>query len=470
MIDPLDRPPPPSRRRTRRPDVMTYQVRVDLAGTTPPTWRRLEVASDVFLDDLHEIIQIAFGWTDSHLHRFGCGPAYYSDDTEYYLMDFEVDSGEMGIPEQQVRLDEVLADIGDRMFYCYDFGDDWQLVLRLEAVEPQASSARNVVCTHGDRDGPAEDCGGVGAYELIEAFKDPTIGDPETEIEYRQVLGDIDPYSYPTTPFDIAKINKALCDFDRHVDIGQLPGPLADLLGAVRTTSQRRLLRRMMGVAMQEPVLIDLDAATTAVRPYAWLIDRVGDDGIKLTTAGYLPPVHVEAAFTELDLADAWIGMGNREQLTIPVLRLRESAQRMGLLRKHRGRLMVTARGKAARSDPSALWFQLAERMPLTSKDLCEEQAGLLFLIAVAAGENDPDGFVADMLDAIGWKHRDRTPITTSSAAHITRNTRDVLRRLRLLAPDSRVAKPERVTPQAVAFARAAVRSWPSGAKSTPRS
>lgn len=175
-----------------------------------------------------------------------------------------------------------------------------------------------------------------------------------------------------------------------------------------------------MGVAMQEPVLIDLDAATTAVRPDAWLIDRVGDDGIKLTTAGYLPPVHVEAAFTELDLADARIGMGNREQLTIPVLHLRESAQRMGLLRKHRGRLIVTARGKAARSDPSALWFRLAERMPLASKDLCEEQAGLLFLIAVAAGENDPDGFVADMLDSIGWKHRDRAPITTSSAARIT--------------------------------------------------
>jgi hypothetical protein len=187
---------------------MTYQVRIDLAGTTPPAWRRLEVASDVFLNDVHEIIQIAFGWTDSHLHRFGCGPAYYSDDTEHYLMDFEVDSGEMGIPEPQVRLDEVLVDIGDRMFYCYDFGDNWQLVLRLEAVEPQAPSARNVVCTHGDRDGPAEDCGGIGAYELIEALKDPTNGDPETEIEYRQVLGDIDPYSYPTTPFDIAKLTK----------------------------------------------------------------------------------------------------------------------------------------------------------------------------------------------------------------------------------------------------------------------
>jgi len=141
----------------------------------------------------------------------------------------------------------------------------------------------------------------------------------------------------------------------------------------------------------------------------------------------------------------------------------------MGLLRKHRGRLMVTARGKAARGDPAALWFQLAERMPLTSKDVCEQQAGLLFLTAVAAGENDPDGFLADLLDAIGWRHGDHTPITRSSAGRIAWDTRDVLRRLRLLAPDSRVAEPERVTPQAVAFARAAVRSWPSAAKSTPR-
>jgi hypothetical protein len=449
---------------------MSYRVRVYLSGTTPPVWRQLEVASDVFLDDVHEIIQIAFGWTDSHLHRFACGPVYYSDDTEYYLMPFEVDEGEVGIPEDQVRLDEVLADIGDRMFYCYDFGDDWQHVLRLEAVGRQAPSTRKVVCTQGDRDGPAEDCGGIWAYELIEAVKDPANGDPEVEIEYRQVIGDIDPRSYPTTPFDIGSINKALGELDRHVDLGQLPGPVADLLDAVQTTSHRRQLRGMIGVAIQEPVLTDLDAAATAVRPYAWLIDRVGDEGIKLTAADYLPPVHVEAAFAELDLADAWIGMGNREQLTIPVLHLRESAERMGLLRKHRGRLVVTARGKAALADPVALWYQLAERMPLASKDLCEAQAGLLFLIATAAGENDPDGFVADMLDAIGWRHRDGTSITRSSAARIAWETRDVLRRLRVLAAGSGFKEPERVTLHAMAFARAAVRSWPSAPKSTPRS
>jgi hypothetical protein len=48
--------------------------------------------------------------------------------------------------------------------------------------------------------------------------------------------------------------------------------------------------------------------------------------------------VHVEAAFTELEFDTVWIGAGNREDLTFPVLDLRESAQRTGLLRKHRGR------------------------------------------------------------------------------------------------------------------------------------
>jgi hypothetical protein len=56
------------------------------------------------------------------------------------------------------------------------------------------------------------------------------------------------------------------------------------------------------------------------VRPYAWLLDRVGAEGIKLTSAGYLPPVHVEAAVAELGLAEEWYGSFNREAQTLPVL------------------------------------------------------------------------------------------------------------------------------------------------------
>ncbi|HEX5255606.1 MAG TPA: hypothetical protein VFW69_17360 [Mycobacterium sp.] len=64
-------------------------------------------------------------------------PCVYSRKTEYYLCPFSVDEGDEGVPEEQVRLDEVLVDVGDKLFYGYDFGDDWQHVIRLEAVLAQ---------------------------------------------------------------------------------------------------------------------------------------------------------------------------------------------------------------------------------------------------------------------------------------------------------------------------------------------
>jgi hypothetical protein len=42
----LEQARPPSRRRLRRSDVVTYRVRIDLKGTKPPAWRRLELCDD----------------------------------------------------------------------------------------------------------------------------------------------------------------------------------------------------------------------------------------------------------------------------------------------------------------------------------------------------------------------------------------------------------------------------------------
>jgi hypothetical protein len=111
---------PPSRRLLRRSDVVTYRVRIDLKGTKPPVWRRLELASD---------------------------------------------------------LDGVLADVGDKLFYVYDWGDHWQHIIKLEAVLSCDDHALRAVCTRGRRPGPAEDCGGVYAYELIAAATD--LDDPD---------------------------------------------------------------------------------------------------------------------------------------------------------------------------------------------------------------------------------------------------------------------------------------------------
>jgi pRiA4b ORF-3-like protein len=174
------------------------------------------LASDLFLDQLHDIIQACFGWTDSHLHRFASGPSYYSTETEYYLCPFEVEEEEAGVPEEQVRLDEVLVDVGDKLFYTYDFGDDWEHVVKLEAVLPRTDAAPRAVCTAGRRPGPPEDCGGVYAYEIIAASIDVSSSDhAERATEFTELFGtDVDPERFEFTPFDRDEINTWLSDLD----------------------------------------------------------------------------------------------------------------------------------------------------------------------------------------------------------------------------------------------------------------
>jgi hypothetical protein len=477
-IDPFARAAPPSRRRPRRTDVVTYRVRIDLKGTKPPLWRRLELSSDLLLDEVHQVIQEAFGWTDSHLHQFASSHDPHSPETELYLCPYEVDEGETGIPEEQVRLDEVLVNAGDKLYYSYDFGDDWQHVIKLEAVSVRPDpAAPRAVCTDGRRDGPGEDCGGVDAYELIVAATDPANPDfSDAVAEFEYIYGaEIDPECIGTTRFDIGEINTALAATFPGAEAsgagrgavasaGSLPGALAELVPAVRVPSARRELRRMLDAArLDEPVLIEAETATRMVRPYSWLLGQAGDEGIKLTAAGYLPPAHVEAAVAALDLGQEWIGQGNREVQTAPVLHLRETATKMGLLRKHRGMLLTTSRGRGLRGDPAGLWWHLAERMPVRSADRCETQAGLLLLTAIAAGvPGDLDAVVARLLGAIGWISSDDTPLTGSAAAHAAWDTRTVLQRLGGFRYEQHDFGPGTPTPEGITFARAALRTWPS--------
>jgi hypothetical protein len=47
-----------------------YLLHVWIRQISPMIWRRLLVRSDCTLAQLHDILQIAFGWTDSPLHHF----------------------------------------------------------------------------------------------------------------------------------------------------------------------------------------------------------------------------------------------------------------------------------------------------------------------------------------------------------------------------------------------------------------
>ena len=56
-----------------RHDSRICRMTVTLDGIVPPIWRRLDVPVWVTLAKLHELLQVALGWTNSHLHVFEIG-------------------------------------------------------------------------------------------------------------------------------------------------------------------------------------------------------------------------------------------------------------------------------------------------------------------------------------------------------------------------------------------------------------
>ena len=100
-----------------------YQFKITLKDSKPPIWRRIQVA-DCTLDKLHEHIQTAMGWTNSHLHKFEIGEKRYADPV---LM--EEDMEEFGcLDSTRTKISKILPKTGKRFSfsYEYDFGDGWE--------------------------------------------------------------------------------------------------------------------------------------------------------------------------------------------------------------------------------------------------------------------------------------------------------------------------------------------------------
>jgi len=128
-----------------------------------PIWRRVEVPSTLMLDQVHDLLQMLFGWYDSHLPRFALGSSVWDRDAELFLSPFDIEDGEVeGIPESEVRLDQTMADPGDVLRYTYDFGDAWSHTLKLEKVTIVACGRLRVLA--GKHEAPEEDSGGVWAW------------------------------------------------------------------------------------------------------------------------------------------------------------------------------------------------------------------------------------------------------------------------------------------------------------------
>lgn len=69
---------------------------------------------------MHLVLQEAFTWFGGHLHQFSTGNRREWN-AETFLTDFDIEEGDEGTPENHVRLDQVMTDVGDKLYYTYDF-------------------------------------------------------------------------------------------------------------------------------------------------------------------------------------------------------------------------------------------------------------------------------------------------------------------------------------------------------------
>lgn len=385
----------------QRSERACYVVRLDLDNARPPIWRRLRLASDLKLNQLHGVIQSAMGWTDMHLHHFQMGPDVKDFRVVPFLTPFDLEEGETdGTLEAEVRLDEVIAEPRQRLFYTYDFGDSWHHTLTLEKVEPWIEGDPVAVCVAGRRACPPEDVGGIPGYAEILAALDGQI-DPDEAEWMAERLAWL-PVGFDPTAFDLDEVNRALAE-----------GPMPDLEDWHLGISDLMVRDRSLGAsgltalvkeALREDGDVDAAVVESATLRYRVLLRTIGR-GVDLTAAGYLPPAVVDSLCRELDLGAEWVGKGNREHLTLPVLTLRESATAIGLLRKARGRITVTKAGLALIDDPRRLLGHLRARLPL-GRDF-ERDAGLLGLLYAAAGK--------DL-----WQSRDEAAAIASSLGWVT--------------------------------------------------
>ena len=168
-------------------DAPIYQMKITLKWSKPPIWRRLVARSDMTLDRFHGVIQMAMGWTNSHMHQFIVGRTLYGQpNAEMAGLATET------LDERRYTVADLVPAARKKFMYEYDFGDSWEHEVVVEKVLPPDRGIKHAACLAGSNSCPPEDCGGLGGYyHLLEAVANPKHPDHADLKEWLD--GDFDP-------------------------------------------------------------------------------------------------------------------------------------------------------------------------------------------------------------------------------------------------------------------------------------
>lgn len=180
----------------KKPPERGFTLRLNVVGCQPKVWRQLVVRESMWLSRLHDTIQVAFDWFDYQTHVFSFDDLRFGNPVKRDGATIEDD--------RDVTLADLDLEHRQRFSYQYNFGEGWQLDIKVEKVTVLEKRAAYPTCIGGERAGPPEDCGGLEAFhDMLACIKQPesTLGR-----EWREWLGP----DYDPLVCDVEKINKAL--------------------------------------------------------------------------------------------------------------------------------------------------------------------------------------------------------------------------------------------------------------------
>lgn len=179
---------------------LVARLKVTLSDVEPEVLRRFDVPLKIKLNRLHDVIQAAMGWTDTHLYEFrAAGVGWGVPRPEYD------DDGPL--PASKTSLLDVIEDVGTRtIHYIYDFGDNWHHVIKVEKIDDAIPGADYPRLVRAIGACPPEDVGGFTGYaDFLEAIANPNHEEHARMLEWHG--GKFDP--------DEAEIGRILDTFER---------------------------------------------------------------------------------------------------------------------------------------------------------------------------------------------------------------------------------------------------------------
>ncbi|UVJ40589.1 plasmid pRiA4b ORF-3 family protein [Arthrobacter sp. CJ23] len=358
----------------RTPDtVPALDLRISIEGSTPEIWRRLIVPESATIADFHQAIQKAFGWQDYHLYGVRASDR---KGQPRVIVGTEEAADELGAEAAAgVVLSELIdpSDAGAaKLEYEYDFGDSW--IHEIAVLGPAELPPGSIQCVDGAMRGPVEDSGGIGGYaDLLSKLNDPEYGDHDGAAEWLEGMTGEPAADFDPAAFSLEAINTQLVQLARRL----WPGP------------------------------VSAEDMHAVLKPVQWFLDEASPDGLELTKDGYVKPAIVKAAMTALGWDEAWMGTGRQEIHTRPMLALREQLQEWKLLRKFKGRLVLTPSGRKVAKDPQALWDYLADRVahPLSDADKLVTRMAVHWLVeGLELSYDTRERVIHDALNRAGFR------------------------------------------------------------------